>query len=172
MPSLQPLLQPFARIALTEGATPIQRLARLESALATGVQIYVKRDDLQGLGGGGNKLRKLEFLLGEALAQQADTIVAVGGRQSNFARLTAAACARLGLACELMLGQSVPLDDLEYQRNGNVLLDSSAINQVTVKCCTLDRRPQPKKNRPMKVASRKNAIRPSMASGAPKMSPT
>ena len=98
MPSLQPLLQPFARIPLTEGATPIQRLARLESALGTGVQIYVKRDDLQGLGGGGNKLRKLEFLLGEALAQQADTIIAVGGRQSNFARLTAAACARLGLA--------------------------------------------------------------------------
>ena len=141
MPSLQPLLQPFARIALTEGATPIQRLARLESALATGVQIYVKRDDLQGLGGGGNKLRKLEFLLGEALAQQADTIIAVGGRQSNFARLTAAACARLGLACELMLGQSVPLDDLEYQHNGNVLLDAllgARVHDVPAGTTTVD----------------------------------
>ena len=141
MPSLQPLLQPFARIALTEGATPIQRLARLESALGTGVQIYVKRDDLQGLGGGGNKLRKLEFLLGEALAQQADTIIAVGGRQSNFARLTAAACARLGLACELMLGQSVPLDDLEYQHNGNVLLDAllgARVHDVPAGTTTVD----------------------------------
>ncbi|MEG1201589.1 MAG: D-cysteine desulfhydrase family protein [Comamonas sp.] len=139
--SLQPLLQPFARISLTEGPTPIQRLSRLESALGTSMQIYVKRDDLQGLGGGGNKLRKLEFLLGEACAQQADTIIAVGGRQSNFARLTAAACARLGLACELMLGQSVPRDDLEYQHNGNVLLDAllgARVHDVPAGSSTVD----------------------------------
>ena len=124
MHHLQTLLQPFARVSLTEGPTPLQRLKRLEAALGTDVQIFVKRDDLQGLGGGGNKLRKLEFLLGEAQTCEADTVIAVGGRQSNFARLTAAACARLGLQCELMLGQSVPRDDLEYQQNGNVLLDA------------------------------------------------
>ena len=139
--SLQNLLQPFARISLTEGTTPLQRMHRLEAALGTAVQIYVKRDDLQGLGGGGNKLRKLEFLLGEAQTQQADTIIAVGGRQSNFARLTAAACARLGLACELMLGQSVPRDDLEYQHNGNVLLDAllgAQVHDVPAGTATVD----------------------------------
>src|SRR5450631_2765914 len=75
------------------------------------------------LGGGGNKLRKLEFLLGDAAAAGADTIIATGGRQSNFARLTAAAAARLGLACELVLSRMVPRSGDEYDRNGNVLLD-------------------------------------------------
>src|SRR5450631_1139358 len=75
------------------------------------------------LGGGGNKLRKLEYLLGDADAGGADTIIATGGRQSNFARLTAAAAAKLGLACELVLSRMVPRDGDEYDRNGNVLLD-------------------------------------------------
>ncbi len=88
-----------------------------------GVRIYAKRDDLMSLGGGGNKLRKLEFLIGDAAAKGADTIVATGGRQSNFARLTAAAAARLGLACEVVLSRMVPRSGDEYDRNGNVLLD-------------------------------------------------
>jgi L-cysteate sulfo-lyase len=88
-----------------------------------GVRLYAKRDDLMSLGGGGNKLRKLEFLLGDAVAAGADTIVATGGRQSNFARLAAAAAARLGLACELVLARMVPRSGDEYDRNGNVLLD-------------------------------------------------
>ena len=74
-------LDRFARIRLLEGVTPIQRLERLERALGSigpVPRLYVKRDDLTGLGGGGNKLRKLEFLLGDARAQGADTIITIG----------------------------------------------------------------------------------------------
>jgi L-cysteate sulfo-lyase len=119
-------LHRLARLKILDSPTPIQRLSRLEAALGdelNGVRIFAKRDDHMLVGGGGNKLRKLEFLLGEALAQGADTIITVGGIQSNHARLTAAACAREGLACELILGQAVPRDDRDYQHNGNVLLD-------------------------------------------------
>ncbi|MEM5343096.1 D-cysteine desulfhydrase family protein [Paraburkholderia azotifigens] len=119
-PSLD--LTAFPRYQLTEGPTPIQHLSRLSERMGD-VDIYVKRDDLMGLGGGGSKLRKLEFLLGEALAQGADTIVTVGARQSNHARLTAAAAARAGLACEIVLTRTVPRDDDAYVHNGNVLLD-------------------------------------------------
>ena len=110
---------------MIENPTPIQRLARLERALGRDhcPPIYVKRDDLTGIGGGGNKLRKLEFLIGEALAQGCDTFVTTGARQSNHARLSAAAAARAGLACELVLTDSVERDDEAYRRNGNVLLD-------------------------------------------------
>ena len=119
-------LDTFPRFALLDGPTPIQRLHHLEQALGAelrGVQLYVKRDDLMGLGGGGSKLRKLEFLLGEALAGGCDTFVTTGGLQSNHARLGAAAAARAGLPCELVLTRMVPRDDEEYRRNGNVLLD-------------------------------------------------
>jgi L-cysteate sulfo-lyase len=116
-------LSKFARHALLEGPTPIQHLPRLSSHLG-GVNIYVKRDDLNGLGGGGNKLRKLEFLIGEALAAGADTIITVGARQSNHARLTAAAAARVGLKCELVLTRVVPRFDGDYIGNGNILLDA------------------------------------------------
>jgi L-cysteate sulfo-lyase len=115
-------LSKHTRHALLEGPTPVQPLPRL-SELFGGVNIYVKRDDLTGLGGGGNKLRKLEFLMGEALAMGADTIITVGARQSNHARLTAAAAARLGLQCELVLTRAVPRDEREYVENGNILLD-------------------------------------------------
>jgi D-cysteine desulfhydrase len=119
-PSLD--LTAFPRYPLIEGPTPIQHLRRLSERLGD-VGIYVKRDDLMGLGGGGSKLRKLEFLLGEALAQGADTIITVGARQSNHARLTAAAAAKAGLACELVLTRAVPREDDDYIHNGNVLLD-------------------------------------------------
>ena len=124
--SLSQALSLLPRRDLLDGPTPIQRLHRIEDALGSslnGVRIYAKRDDLMSLGGGGNKLRKLEFLLGDAAAAGADTIIATGGRQSNFARLTAAAAARLGLACELVLSRMVPRSGDEYDRNGNVLLD-------------------------------------------------
>lgn len=123
---LSSALQRFPRYALLDGPTPIQRLAGLEAALgaaANGVRLYVKRDDHMSLGGGGNKLRKLEFLLGEAREQGADTVVTVGGLQSNHARLTAAAAARAGMACELVLGRVVPRDDVDYEENGNMLLN-------------------------------------------------
>lgn len=112
--------------SLLDGPTPIARLERLENALAPGGRspgLFVKRDDLMGVGGGGNKLRKLEFLIGDARAQGCDTFITTGGRQSNHARLTAAACARAGLACELVLADMVPRADESYRRNGNVLLD-------------------------------------------------
>ncbi|MFM0295144.1 MULTISPECIES: D-cysteine desulfhydrase family protein [Paraburkholderia] len=116
-------LSRFPQASLRDGPSPIQHLPRLSRKL-DGPGIYVKRDDLDGLGGGGNKLRKLEFLIGEALASGADTIITVGGRQSNHARLTAAAAARAGLKCELVLSRLVPIEDEDYVNNGNVLLDA------------------------------------------------
>jgi L-cysteate sulfo-lyase len=122
MQVLIPGLAGYPRFDLLDGATPIQRLTRLECESGE-VGIFVKRDDLMGLGGGGNKLRKLEFLIGEAKARGADTVITVGARQSNHARLTAAAAARGGMHCELVLTRSVPRTDLAYTENGNVLLD-------------------------------------------------
>ncbi|MGF6208619.1 D-cysteine desulfhydrase family protein [Pseudomonas frederiksbergensis] len=114
------------RISLLEGPTPIQRLCRLETRLGkalAGVRIYIKRDDQIMFAGGGNKVRKLEYLMGAALADGCDTIIATGGLQSNHARLTAAAAARVGIDCELVLGRVVPRDDTDYEQNGNILLD-------------------------------------------------
>lgn len=120
------LLARHPRLRLIDGATPVQRLHRVEAALGTmlrGARLFVKRDDLMSLGGGGSKLRKLEFVIGDAVAQGADTLVAAGPCQSNSARLTAAAAARSGLDCELVLTGLTPGDSADYRRNGNVLLN-------------------------------------------------
>jgi D-cysteine desulfhydrase len=114
------------RVALVDAPTPIQPLKRIEEVMGpalNGVKLYVKRDDLMGLGGGGNKLRKLEYLMGDAAAKGCDTIIATGGIQSNFTRVVAAACARKKVACELVLAPLVPETDDEYQRNGNTILN-------------------------------------------------
>lgn len=111
----------FPRVSLARLPTPIEPLPRL-SAHMGGPRLFVKRDDLTGLGLGGNKLRKLEFLLGEALAQSADTVLTVGALQSNHARQTAAACARLGLDCELVLRRGSHASEA-YLNSGNMLLD-------------------------------------------------
>lgn len=117
-------LDAFPRIALFDAPTPIQRLERVENALGLkGARLFVKRDDLMGLGGGGNKLRKLEYLLGAAIAEDCDTFITTGARQSNHARLSAAAAARMGLKAELMLTDTVPREDPAYLHNGNQLLD-------------------------------------------------
>ncbi|MHC8327362.1 D-cysteine desulfhydrase family protein [Pseudomonas sp. LB1P83] len=119
-------LSSFARADLLQGPTPIQRAERLEQLLglkAQGIGLFLKRDDHMLIGGGGNKLRKLEFHLGAALAAGVDTVITIGGLQSNHARLTAAVCARLGIACELILTRSVPKSEVDYELNGNVLLD-------------------------------------------------
>ncbi|KQV18097.1 cytochrome C biogenesis protein CcmE [Pseudomonas sp. Root329] len=119
-------LSSFARADLLQGPTPIQRAERLEQLLglkSQGIGLFLKRDDHMLIGGGGNKLRKLEFHIGAALAAGVDTVITVGGIQSNHARLTAAVCARLGLACELILTRAVPKTDVDYELNGNVLLD-------------------------------------------------
>src|ERR1700731_2582207 len=119
-----PTIDRFARIALLDGPRPIQKLPRLCQAIGPEVwNLYVKRDALPNIGGGGNKPRKLEFLIGEAQTQGADTFITVGGLQSNHARLTAAASARAGLACELVLSRQVPRNDVVYECNGNILLD-------------------------------------------------
>lgn len=115
-------LSTFKRISLARLPTPLERLERL-SASPKGPGIYVKRDDQTGLALGGNKTRKLEFALGAALADEADTVITAGGFQSNHARLTAAAAAKLGLACELVLTQNAPPDNADYHQSGNMLLD-------------------------------------------------
>jgi D-cysteine desulfhydrase family pyridoxal phosphate-dependent enzyme len=110
------------RVTLGQWPTPLEECPRLTEALG-GPRILVKRDDVNGLGLGGNKLRKLEFLLGGALASGADTVITFGAMQTNHGRQTAAACARLGLRCELILTKSVPRYDSAYEKSGNILLD-------------------------------------------------
>ncbi|MCP4433940.1 MAG: D-cysteine desulfhydrase family protein [Actinomycetia bacterium] len=102
-------------------ATPLVRLERLGEALEA--DVWIKRDDLGETGLGGNKLRKLEFLLGDALASGCDTVVTFGAVQSNHARQTAAAAARCGLTCHALLTRTVPRDDALYNSGGNLLLD-------------------------------------------------
>lgn len=112
----------FPRASLGHWPTPLQRADRLHAAVG-GPSVWIKRDDCTGLAFGGNKTRKLEFLLGRALAEGADTVVTVGALQSNHARQTAAACAHLGLRCELVLCRLVDRRDEHYLRSGNRLLD-------------------------------------------------
>jgi D-cysteine desulfhydrase family pyridoxal phosphate-dependent enzyme len=105
------------RVSIAHLPTPLEMLPRLTAYLG-GPQLWAKRDDQTGLATGGNKTRKLEFLVAEALAQGADTLVTCGAAQSNHARQTAAAAARFGLACTLVLrGEPPP------QAQGNLLLD-------------------------------------------------
>lgn len=108
-------------IPLGHWPTPLEPLRRLSRELG-GPTIWVKRDDCTGLAVGGNKTRKLEFLLGEALQQGADTVVTFGAVQSNHARQTAAACAKAGLACHQVLSRTVASAHPAYESNGNVLL--------------------------------------------------
>ena len=105
------------RLTLAHLPTPLEPLPRLSARL--GVRLWVKRDDQTGLATGGNKTRKLEFLLAEALRQECDTVLTVGGPQSNHCRQTAAAAARLGLRCLLVLGG----DAAQARPGGNLVLD-------------------------------------------------
>nr|WP_314528617.1 D-cysteine desulfhydrase [uncultured Brevundimonas sp.] len=111
----------FARIRLAHLPTPLEPLPRLSEEL--GVDLWIKRDDCTGLAGGGNKTRKLEFLLGAAFEQEADTLVTQGAVQSNHVRQTAAAAAAHGLACEIILEERTGSKASDYVGNGNVLLD-------------------------------------------------
>jgi D-cysteine desulfhydrase family pyridoxal phosphate-dependent enzyme len=104
------------RLSLGHFPTPLDEAPRLSERL--GVRILVKRDDQTGLALGGNKVRKLEFLLADALQRGADAIITTGGSQSNHARLTAAACSRVGLDCHLVLDRGLHPED-----QGNLLLD-------------------------------------------------
>lgn len=117
------------RLPLARVPTPVERLDRLSRAL--GVEVWVKRDDLTGVGLSGNKVRKLEYLLGDAVAQGADTVVTTGGIQSNHARATAVACRRLGLRPVLLLRGEPPAVP-----EANLLLDQ--LLGVEVHWCTPD----------------------------------
>ena len=115
-------LDDFPRAALAHLPTPLEPMARLSAELG-GPRLLVKRDDCTGLALGGNKTRKLEFLMAEALAAGADCVITAGGVQSNHVRQTAAAAAKLGLAAHLVLSRKVSRDRDEYDRTGNILLD-------------------------------------------------
>ncbi len=112
----------FPRLRLAHLPTPLEHLPRLTAALG-GPEIWIKRDDCTGLSTGGNKTRKLEFLMAEAMDQGADIVLTQGATQSNHARQTAAAAARLGLDCHILLEDRTGKTDSDYTLNGNVLLD-------------------------------------------------
>ncbi|NVK31055.1 MAG: D-cysteine desulfhydrase [Gammaproteobacteria bacterium] len=115
-------LAKFPRTALGHLPTPLEPMDRLSEKLG-GPRLWVKRDDCTGLSSGGNKTRKLEFLMADAVQQGADTIITQGATQSNHARQTAAAAAKLGMACHILLEDRTGSDAINYTLNGNVLLD-------------------------------------------------
>ena len=112
----------FPRLRFGHLPTPLEPMQRLTELLG-GPRLWIKRDDCTGLSTGGNKTRKLEYLMADALAQDADTIVTQGATQSNHARQTAAIATKLGLACHILLEDRTGYDDADYTLNGNVLLD-------------------------------------------------
>ena len=107
----------FPRVSLAHTPTPLEEMPRLSKAVG-GPRLFIKRDDCTGLALGGNKTRKLEFLVGDALDQGADTVITAGAVQSNHCRQTAAAVAKMGLRCILVLTPS-----REKAYTGNILLD-------------------------------------------------
>ena len=115
-------LAEFPRLRLSQLPTPLEPLVRLSEELG-GPSIWVKRDDCTGFGGGGNKTRKLDFLMAAARRQEVDTVITAGAVQSNHTRLTAAAAAKLGMACHLLLEDIAADTDRDYRGNGNLLLD-------------------------------------------------
>lgn len=115
-------LSAFPRVHLAHLPTPLEPLQRLSRHL-NGPRLWIKRDDCTGLSTGGNKTRKLEFLMGEALTLGADTVITQGATQSNHARQTAAAAAKLGLECHILLEDRTGYTSTDYTFNGNVLLD-------------------------------------------------
>ncbi len=128
-------LAQFPTFSLVHRPTPLEHLKHLSAAL-DGPEIYIKRDDCTGLAFGGNKTRKLEFLIGDALEKSATTIVSVGSMQSNHVRQTAAAAVKAGLKCELVLDWRVPWTQAAYGNSGNILLDR--LLGATVHLCSKD----------------------------------
>ncbi|MDX8441392.1 1-aminocyclopropane-1-carboxylate deaminase [Mesorhizobium australafricanum] len=117
------MLEKFERYPLTFGPTHIEKLDRLSKHLGGKVEIYAKREDCNsGLAFGGNKLRKLEYIIPDVIASDADTLVSIGGVQSNHTRMVAAVAARIGMKCLLVQESWVPHEDAVYDRVGNILL--------------------------------------------------
>lgn len=121
----------FPRRQYTNGFTPIEPLPNLTKKLR-GPQIFIKRDDLLGLAAGGNKTRKLEYLVADALAQGADTLITVGAVQSNHCRLTLAAAVKEGLKCQLVLEERVPDSYSEGASGNNFLYRLMGVERVKV----------------------------------------
>ena len=116
-------LAKYERYPLTFGPTAIEPLPRLSDHLGGDVHLFAKREDCNsGLAFGGNKLRKLEYIVPDALAQGADTLVTIGGVQSNHTRQVAAVAAKLGMKCHLVQESWVPFPDAVYDRVGNILM--------------------------------------------------
>ncbi len=111
------------RVLLGHLPTPLEPCTRLREEVG-GPLVWLKRDDCSGLAVGGNKTRKLEYLLGQAVADGCDGAITFGALQSNHARQTAAACNRVGLTCDLILTRAVDRSDEHYLRSGNLLLDT------------------------------------------------
>src|SRR5271168_3731393 len=117
------MLSQFERYPLTFGPSPIEPLPRLTDYLGGNVEIFAKREDCNsGLAFGGNKLRKLEYIVPDAIASNADTLVSIGGVQSNHTRMVAAVAAKIGMKCRLIQESWVPHEDAVYDRVGNILL--------------------------------------------------
>lgn len=121
IPAVRDTLATFSRLPLASGPTPLEALPRLGAAL--GVELWAKRDDCNGVGGGGNKVRKLEFLAAAALDEGCDVLLTAGALQSNHARITAAVAARCSLDCELVLTVPNGTPGGAYTTSGNRLLD-------------------------------------------------
>jgi D-cysteine desulfhydrase len=121
----------FPRRRYTEGMTPLEAAPRFTAALG-GPTIYIKRDDLLGLSAGGNKTRKLEFLVAEALAQGADTLITCGAVQSNHCRLTLAAAVKEGLKCRLVLEERVPGSYKPEAGGNNFLFNLLGVERIKV----------------------------------------
>src|SRR6202046_2965372 len=117
------MLEKFERYPLTFGPTAIEKLPRLSAHLGGKVEVYAKREDCNsGLAFGGNKLRKLEYIIPDAIASNADTLVSIGGVQSNHTRMVAAVAAKIGMKCRLVQESWVPHEDAVYDRGGNIML--------------------------------------------------
>ena len=117
------MLEKFEKYQLTFGPTQIEKLNSLSKYLGGDVEIYAKREDCNsGLAFGGNKLRKLEYIIPDAIASGADTLVSIGGVQSNHTRLVAATAAKIGFKCKLIQESWVPHEDVVYDRVGNIML--------------------------------------------------
>lgn len=116
-------LTDFPRIRLGHFPTPLEPMDNLRRALGVRARLFIKRDDCTGLATGGNKTRKLEFLMADAMQRKADIVVTQGAVQSNHVRQTAAAAARCGMDCHALLERRVPDTQAEYEQTGNVLLD-------------------------------------------------
>lgn len=115
-------LSRFPRVRLAHLPTPLEHMPNLSKRLG-GPELFIKRDDCTGLATGGNKTRKLEFLIADALAKKADVVITQGAVQSNHARQTAAAASRMGMDCEILLENRTEYTDRDYLQSGNVFLD-------------------------------------------------